>query len=354
MGNKVTIDQVAAICGVSKTTISRYLNHKYENISAETRQRIEQVITELNYRPNRSAQRLKASRSMLIGCCIGDIASPFAGMLLKGITDTCETAGYQVLFADSKESPAREQRAIEGFLENRVDGLIVNTTGGNDEFLISIQNERSVPVVLADRSLTRQGKLDTVISEYHQSISDCVALMLRYGYSRIAFFTERIRSVMPRLQRRASYLESFSGKKNGPLIYEFSEETEGDCLRCVKDFRRQFSGERIAILAVNGVTAMHVLHAMQQAGITPGYEFGFCTFDDWSWFSLISPGITAIRMETEQLGAKAAELLLSRLRGERPLNAPAMHIELPTTFVERGSLVSERSSLRIESLSSTR
>ena len=45
MGSKVTIDQVAAICGVSKTTISRYLNHKYENISAETRQRIEQVIT---------------------------------------------------------------------------------------------------------------------------------------------------------------------------------------------------------------------------------------------------------------------------------------------------------------------
>ena len=89
MGSKVTIDQVAAICGVSKTTISRYLNHKYENISAETRGRIEQVIAELDYRPNRTAQRRKASRSMLIGCCIGDIASPFAGLLLKGITETC-------------------------------------------------------------------------------------------------------------------------------------------------------------------------------------------------------------------------------------------------------------------------
>ena len=156
MGNKVTIDQVAAICGVSKTTISRYLNHKYENISAETRQRIEQVIAELDYRPNRTAQRLKASRSMLIGCCIGDIASPFAGLLLKGITETCESAGYQVLFADSKENSLREQRAIEGFLENRVDGLIVNTTGGNDEFLIRVQNERGVPVVLAYQRIPAQ------------------------------------------------------------------------------------------------------------------------------------------------------------------------------------------------------
>ena len=345
MANKVTIDQVAAICGVSKTTISRYLNHKYENISAETRQRIEQVITELNYRPDRSAQRLKASRSMLIGCCIGDIASPFAGLLLKGVTETCESAGYQVLFAYCNENPIREQRAIEGFLENRVDGLIVNTTGENDEFLIRIQQEKGVPVVLADRSLQLHGKLDTVINEYHQSTTDCVNLMLRYGYRKIAFVSERIRSVMPRIQRRDSFFAVFSGRRDDaePFLYEYSREEEGDCLRCVKDFAGRFPGERVAILAVNGVTALHVLRALQEAGITPGYDFGLCTYDDWSWFSLISPGISAIRQETEKLGARAAELLLERLRGERAIDAPAVNIELPTTYVQRGSLVPQRS-----------
>ena len=344
MGNKVTIDQVAAICGVSKTTISRYLNHKYENISAETRQHIEQVIAELNYRPNRSAQRLKASRSMLIGCCIGDIASPFAGLLLKGITETCEAAGYQVLFADSKENPLREQRAIEGFLENRVDGLIVNSTGGNDEFLIGVQSDKGVPVVLADRSLRKQGRLDTVISEYRQAIRECVELMLAYGYTRIAFFTQDIRSVMPRIQRRDSFFDAFSGRRGGaqPYLYEFSTDLEGDCLRCVRDFRQTFPEERIAILSVNGVTAVHVLRAMQQAEITPGYDFGFCTFDDWSWFSLTTPGITAIHQETQRLGSSSAQLLLERLRGERDEDAPAVEIELPTTLNIRGSLVPER------------
>ena len=168
--------------------------------------------------------------------------------------------------------------------------------------------------------------------------------MLRYGYRKIAFFTERIQSVMPRIQRRESFFAAFSGKRDGaePFLYEFSRENEGDCLRCVKDFRARFSGERIAVLAVNGVTAMDVLCAMQQAGITPGYDFGFCTFDDWSWFSLISPGITAVRMETKQLGARAAELLLERLRGEREDDAPAVNVELPTTFIERGSLVRQR------------
>ena len=344
MGNKVTIDQVAELCGVSKTTISRYLNHKYENISVETRQRIEQVIAELNYRPNRTAQRLKASHSMLIGCCIGDIASPFSGLLLKGITQTCEAAGYQVLFADCKENPLREQRAIEGFLENRVDGLIVNTTGGNDEFLINIQNDRGVPIVLADRSLRMEGKLDTVISEYHRSVTNCVELMLDYGYHKIAFFTESVYSVMPRIQRRNSFFAAFSGKRGDiqPFLYEYSREAEGDCLRCVEDFVQKNRGERIAILSVNGVTAMDILRAMQQAGIAPGYELGFCTFDDWSWFSLIAPGITAVRQETEELGARAAELLLERIHGDRAAEDPAVEIELPTTFVARGSLVQER------------
>ena len=344
MANKVTINQVAEICGVSKTTISRYLNHKYENISAETRQRIEQVITELNYRPDRSAQRLKASRSMLIGCCIGDIASPFAGLLLKGVTETCESAGYQVLFADCKENPIREQRAIEGFLENRVDGLIVNSTGNNDEFLIYIQRERGVPVALADRSLQLHGKLDTVINEYHRSTTECVERMLNCGYRKIAFFTERIRSVMPRIQRRDSFFAAFSGRRDDaePFLYEYSRDVEGDCLRGVKDFAGRFPGERIAILSVNGMTALHVLCAMQEAGITPGYSFGMCTFDDWSWLSLISPGISAIRQETDQVGARAAKLLLERLRGERAIDAPAVEIELPTSFVERGSLVAEQ------------
>ena len=343
MGDKVTIDRVAALCGVSKTTVSRYLNHKYENISLETRERIGRVIEELDYRPNRSAQRLKASRSMLLGCCIGDIASPFAGLLLKGITETCEAAGYQVLFADCRESLQREQLASEGFLENRVDGLIVNTVGGNDAFLIGIQELRGVPVVLADRSLREPGRLDTVISEYHGSILRCVEMIVRCGYRKIAFFTETVHSVMPRIQRRESFFSAFDSRQDGaePFLYEFDTASADDCRRCLMDFHGRFPGERIAILSVNGVTAMHVLHAMREEGLEPGYEFGFCTFDDWSWFSLIPPGITAIRQETQQLGSRAAELLLERVRGERNPEDPAVSIELPTGFIVRGSLVGE-------------
>ena len=338
-GKKVTIDQVARLCGVSKTTVSRYLNHKYENISEETRRRIERVIEELDYRPNRSAQRLKAGRSMLIGCCIGDLSGPFSGLLLRGITRVCEAAGYQVLFADSGEDARKERKALEGFLENAVDGLIVNTPGGNDDFLIEIAG-RGVPVTLADRSLRHAGCLDTAINEYETCIRDSIRLMLDCGYTRIAFFTERIRDVMPRIQRRDSYLaamRALAPAEAGPYVYEFDRFDPDGCRDCLEAYRAAFPGERLAILSVNGVTGQQLLMTMKALGLRAGRELGLCTFDDWSVFSLAD--VTAIRLQTEAVGEMAARMLLERVGSSVPEGAAARSMELATKLIVRGSTV---------------
>ncbi len=340
MGKKVTIDQVAKLCSVSKTTVSRFLNHKYENISEETRRRIERVIEELDYRPNRSAQRLKASRSMLIGCCIGDLSGPFSGLLLRGITRVCEAAGYQVLFADSAEDARKERKALEGFLENSVDGLIVNTPGGNDDFLIEIA-ERGVPVTLADRSLRRGGELDTALNEHEKCIRDSIRLMLDCGYTRIALFSEQIRDVMPRIQRRDSYwtaMHALAPETAGPYVYEFDRHDPDGCRRCVEEFRAAFPGERIAILSVNGTTGQELVMTLKGMGLRLGEEIGLCTFDDWAVFSLAD--VTAIRLQTEAVGEAAARMLLERIGAAAPMGTASRSMELPTELVVRGSTVS--------------
>ena len=341
-GKKVTIDQVAKLCGVSKTTVSRFLNHKYENISAETRQRIERVIDELGYRPNRTAQRLKAGRSLLIGCCIGDLGSPFSGLLLRGITRVCEQAGYQVLFADSGEDPRKERLALEGFLENDVDGLIVNTTGGNEAFLTALA-ESGIPVSLADRSLPQSGLIDTAVNEYEKSIRDSLRLMLGCGYRRIAFFTESVRDVMPRIQRRDGYLaamRALAPAEAGPLVYEFDRHDGTGCRASLEAFRSAFPDERLAVLSVNGATGQRILTTMKEMRLTPGYAMGLCTFDDWSVFSLAD--VTAIRLQTEAVGAAAAQMLLERIGGTVPPGQTARSIELPTELIVRASTTGEK------------
>lgn len=338
---KVTIDDVAKLCGVSKTTISRYLNGKFENISAETRERIRVVIKDLDYRPNRTAQRLKAHRSMLVGCVVGDVSSPFAGLLLKGITDVCEAAGYQVLFADSGENPKKEKSAIEGFLASQVDGLIVNSPGGNEALLLEL-HERGVPIVLADRGLMDSDKLDTVVPTDRKSACECVSFLSDCGYTQIAFFSEGNHSITPRLLRYKGYQDGIrtampAGTES--RIYEFDRKDPEDCIRCVQDFRSSFPGERIAILTTNGVTARYVVTAFQAIGLTIGRDYGLCTFDDWSWLRLIPPGITSVALSSEEIGAESARLLLERISGKRPLDAPAVYVEIPTCLKVRGSTV---------------
>ena len=342
--NKMTINKVAELCGVSKTTVSRFLNGKYENMSEETKEHIRRVIAEVDYHPNRSAQRLKASRSMLIGCVIGDIASPFSALLLKGITTVCEEAGYQVLFADSGENPLRERRAIHGFLENRVDGLIVNTCGGNDDFLVELQRA-GTPLVLADRQLLRGEQIDTVTIPNRNTAYDCVRFLLAQGYSRIAFFSETMGSISPRTLRHQGYEEAIrdlavSGTE--PETYEFAAEDLESCKSCLRIFRRKYPNERIAIFSSNGSSARRILVAMKELDIEPGYNLGLCTFDDWDWLQIARPGISAVSLATSAVGAKAAELLLDRISGRRSADSKAVMVEIQPHFVVRESTPAQK------------
>jgi LacI family kdg operon repressor len=128
----ITISDVAKASGVSKTTISRYLNGKYEYMSQDTRKRIQTIIEELKYRPSNVAKTLKSNKSGLIGVIIADIASQFSSILLKGIGDVCKANGYQVMISNVDNDPEKEREYIQSLMDNRVEGIIVNTTGYDD------------------------------------------------------------------------------------------------------------------------------------------------------------------------------------------------------------------------------
>ena len=327
------------MCGVSKASISRYLNGKYDNLSPATRERIKSVIDETHYRPNRSAQRLKATHTMLIGCVIGDLSSPFSSILLHGIIGVCDKAGYQVLIADCEEDPVKERSAIEGFLENRVDGLVVNTCGGNDDYLLEVQR-RGIPIVLADRGLLTDGKIDYVCAANREMAKRCVEHLSECGYEKIALFSETIGNISTRLRRCEGYLDGlreYYPNDTTPSIFEYIRRSEDDCTEKLRDFIADEPEKRHAILTVNGVSCQHVLIAGQTLGIQFGKDFGLCSFDDWSWLRLAPPGITTVRTGTGYMGEEAARLLIQRIKGERDIDAPAVYEEAPCELIIRGS-----------------
>ena len=123
---KVTIVDVAERAGVSKTTVSRYLNGKYEYMSEQSRRRIAEAIEELGYRPSSLARSLKSRYRYVLGVVVADITDPYCAKLIKGIAERCAQAGYRLLFGDSAGDESRELEYIQDMLDQSVDGILLD------------------------------------------------------------------------------------------------------------------------------------------------------------------------------------------------------------------------------------
>ena len=330
---KITIVDVAQKAGVSKTTISRYLNGKFEYMSEQSKERIAGVIKELGYRPNNLARSLKSQHSRMLGVIVSDITSPFSPILLKGISDCCGRYGYRILIANSDDDSAKEREYILSMIDQQVDGIILNTAGKNSDFLLEMSQE-DIPFVLADRPLELK-LFDTVRTADQQIIVDTLAFLKEKGYERVGFFLESLTN-STRIRRcnafRDAYADIFGEAASVYLIGNGSSDSS----TVLRRFMLEHEGKRKAIFTTNGVVTMRVLQAMQRMKLKFPEDAGICGFDDWPWMSLVNGGLTAIQQPTYRVGKECVTLMMQRLHRSR--NALPKTLELPCTLMVRGSV----------------
>lgn len=336
VADKPTIDQVARLAEVSKTTISRYLNGRFEFMSDETRKRIQTVIEELDYRPNNLARGLKSNRSGLIGVLVADISSPFSSILVKGVGDTCKDRGYQTIIANTDNDPQKEKEYIRSLIDNRVEGLIVNITGQNDDVLLELK-EQGIPVVLADRPMQTLS-LDTVTSNNAEMTYQTVQHLYEQGFKRVAFIGQEVSRVRTRYFRHQAFLQACQdlfGVDGDKWVYIIDPSDIGSLAKDLQAFLRMDDGPAAAF-AVNGVTLLSLVKAIRELGLVMPDDLGVVGYDDWGWASLIPPGITTISQPSYNVGVQAALRLTQRIKDNRP--KPKL-IELPSELIVRGSSV---------------
>ncbi|MGJ7046219.1 LacI family DNA-binding transcriptional regulator [Thermoanaerobacterium thermosulfurigenes] len=331
---KITIDYVAKKAGVSKTTISRFLNGRFEYMSDATRENIKKVIEELNYRPNNLARSLKLNRSNLIGVLVSDIGNHFSSILVKGIEKVLKEKGYNLIIASTDNNATKEREYILSLLDNNVDGLVINTAGGNDEFLIGL-SKKGLPVVLADRSI-KDTVFDTVVVNNYEVTSELILHLIKNGYERIGFFTERIGDISTRTERKQAFTDVSKkyGIDNNNLIFEVDDDLnkiEENIVLMMRDYKKC----RTALFAVNGVVLLNVLQVVNKLNLKIPDDIAVCGYDDWGWASLIPPGITTISQPTYEVGVESAKMLINRIsRGDE---IEPKKVVLKAELVIRGS-----------------
>jgi LacI family kdg operon repressor len=324
----ITIIDVAKAAKVSKTTISRYLNGKYEFMSKDTRKRIQSVIEELKYRPSNVAKTLKSKKSGLIGVIIADIGSQFSSILLKGIGDTCKAQGYQVVISNVDNDPDKEREYIESLMDNQVEGIIVNTTGYNDEFLVEI-NETRVPLVLADRTMEHL-KIDSVATNNYDITFDTIRVLVEKGYKNIAFFTEDPGKNRTRHLRRQGYLDAMKlliDKDAKDLIYTIDSKDESTSIKAIEEFNNLYKNELKAIFTVNGVTLLNVLQGIKKSKYKIPEDFYVCGYEDWGWATLMYSEMPVISHHSYEVGVESAKMILKRITGKSKGKAKYKELE---------------------------
>lgn len=298
---------VAAAVGVSKTTISRYLHGEFGYMSEETRERIAAVIDELGYRPNKMAQGLKATVSHMVGVTIADIGNPFSSLLLKGIQQVCRSRDVQLLVSDSNNQVALERTNIESLLDAQVDGLIVNTVGGDDAWLADYcASADHRPMVLLDR-IVEPIDCDCVSTDNRAGVAMMLDHLLERGYGAVVFVTgpaEGVSTRTARIEGVESYLRD--GRIAGEVLVYEDAATLPSTLPGVLG---RYAGRRVCLFANNDETMRDLLETLPESarGVV-----GLCAFADERWARYSGEGITCLDQNPVAMGRAAATALISR------------------------------------------
>lgn len=330
---RATISDVARCARTGKTSVSRYLNGEQHLLSADLKARIEQAITQLDYRPSQMARGLKRGRTRLIGLIIADITNPYSVDVLSGIETACRERGFTLLMCNTSNEVDLEQHYLQLLSSYQVEGIAVNAVGMREEALNRLQ-QSLLPMVLIDRKIP-DFSCDVVGLHNAEATALATQHLLDNDYQSMLFLSEPLGNVNTRQERLQAFRQHLQGF---PHIHAENAEIalhQPDALDALlTDYARRQQGRRAAVIVANGSLTLQVARAMQRVGLRWGENIGLLGFDELEWAALAGTGITTLRQPTRQIGYAALERLIARIDGN---SVPAGELFFSGDLVIRGS-----------------
>ena len=306
-----TIKDVAALAGISYTTVSHVVNNS-RPVSAQVRRKVESAIAELNYVPSAVARSLKAQSTATIGLLVPNSVNPYFAELARGIEDYCERNGYCVILCNSDDDPVKQRSYLRVLLEKRIDGLVVASVGGERALIESLSAVRT-PMVIVDRDL--QGvAADLVCIDHEQGGYLATRHLLELGHRDIACINGPAQTSVARMRlagyRRALREYGIEAAPERIVDSDFTSPGGYQAAGLLLDGPRP-----TAIFAANDMIGMGVLRAAAERGIKVPSELSVIGFDDIQLCRYVYPALTTVGQCIGQLGEMAAERLLARIGG---------------------------------------
>jgi LacI family transcriptional regulator len=333
----VTIRDVARAANVSISTVSHVLSGKRPT-SGQTRRRVQAVIQELGYRPNRVAQSLVWRRPFALGLIIPDITNPYFPTFARGAEDRVRERGYTLVLGNSDYDPEREASYLDLVRSNQLAGAIYCLGDEMSPILAELNRavDDGLAVVMVHSPMTR---VPTVCADNRQGGRLAAEHLLALGHHEIGMV-----SALPldegMADREAGFLEALReagltvDRAGVPVTYG----------------NHQIEGGRQAIVELlthaPGVTAVFVLNDLMALGALEGArgmgrripdDISIVGFDDIPFAALANPPLTTVGQPIRQLGEQAADLLLSVVDRGGGAESEPPRVLLPNRLITRAS-----------------
>jgi len=329
---KIKMIDVALEAGVSKSTVSQFLSGRFEYMSKSTRARIEKAVDDLNYVPNNIARSLKTKKTKTIGVIVRDVAGSYTSQSVRGMDDYCKKQGYNMIIYNTDFDSDAEARAIKSLKLLNVDGLIISSSGANNELIKEVSGQ-DVPVVQFQIEHEESAK-SIAISDVQKAAYEATEYLINLGHKRICFVTQEYKTVKSRLAGFLGYSEALA--KHDIAVDEqlIQYWHRGQGLDHSSREMMAIDNPPTAFFAQHLAISIDLLKDLDEAGIRIPEDVSFISFDDLPLAEFFKVPITVIKQESYEIGKQAAKEAINQIQNP---GAEVQRVIIPCSLIERAS-----------------
>lgn len=320
MGN-LTIKSVAEDAGVSIATVSRVLN-KSGYVSAELEERVMRSIKKLGYYPNSIARSLKYESTLSIGLILSDISNSFFCVVLRSLEDTIMEHGFNLVVCSTDGLKEREYSRIQLLLSKKVDGMVINTSGFNDEYISAISHD--IPVVLCGRNIDSPSFIgDFVDSDNYEGSQMLTQHLIEQGHRRIAIINGQS-NVSSAQERARGFIDAMRAigqtiDRSHPYYYEGNFNTSASGYAGTAALLH-LEHPPTAIIAMNNELCTGALRYCRENGIRIPEELSICSYGQLRDDDLLYVQPSYVTMDPQIIGKRIGESLLNRIANKNKVS----------------------------------
>ncbi len=331
-GAAPTLEMVAALAGVSRSTVSRVVNSS-PKVTPEVVNVVNAAINTLGYVPNRAARSLASRKTESIALVIPEntakfFADPYFASVIQGVATYLSKTEYTLtLLIASETDPLKTRRYLTG---GNVDGALVLSHHSDDHSYVELG--RTLPIVFGGRPMSKGGPSHVVDVDNVAAASTAVQYLIDHGKKNIATIAGP-QDMAAGLDRLEGWRLTLAAAGLQATLFEAADFTPSggaSAMQRILDTGEAFDG----LFAASAQMASGALGVLREHGISVPGQVGVTTIDNDYYAKNATPPLTTVDQPSMQQGAKMAEVLVRIIAGE---SVDILTI-MPTELIERASV----------------